>query len=264
MDALLQTEKPKEKRTPIAREHQSRHDYAEGTLHKLAFEHPALLLFLSPEWRAAKVSKSRSHLADAIGDLGEDHPTVTMFLACFVELARRGYIELKSSMSAWDHADGEGIWVTKKAPQIPASGVVAELFNCISHAHAPVQEIIRRFQERCYRDLWAMHTSIGEAEAKAYGYLLRQTWPKAGFSGWLARLGVGEDTQTVWVRNGLKARAARQAISILRRHIDEFQREAPKKYEKLCRNIMEGMISQGKPRPNPLFRLPHLRRHPAH
>ncbi|MEE9198618.1 MAG: hypothetical protein V3U26_02350 [Dehalococcoidia bacterium] len=263
MNALPQMEATKERGATAVRGPWAKPIYTEGVLRRLAFEHPALLIFLSPREQEAKKSKSHPGLSGAFEDSGMDHPAITMFLACFVELERRGYIELRSSVATWGHPNGGGVWVTKKAPCGTVSGVAIELFNCISHAHALVQEIVRKFNRNHSQEAWVLHANIGEEEAKAFGYLLRQTWPKAGPWRWLARLGVGEDTQTIWVRNGLKARAARQAISILRGHIDEFRRKAPKLYEELHHSIVAGMVSESSPSPHPTFRLPHLRRRPA-
>ena len=242
----------------------TKHAFNKGGLRRLALERPALLFFLSRGEDGTKRSKAPTDPGMEPTSHGSAHPTVTTFLACFIELERRGYIELRPSISPWSRPGGDGIWATKKTPMVPGSGMTVELFNCISHAYSPVQDIIRKFLQNDPENPWDLCIRIGQREAKAYGYLLRQTWPKAGIFRWLARLGLREETQTVWVRNGLKVRAARQASLILKEHISEFQRRAPMLYKGLCQSIMDGMVLRGSQSAHLTIRLPHLRRRPAH
>ena len=226
-----------------------------GVLRKIAFEHPAMVFFLSCQSRVKKRMTSAT----------QEHPTITMLLACFTELERRGYIELRAAAPTWVNRTPEETWAIKKIPQLHRSGIAVELFNCMSHTHAAVQGIVRKFLMRYRQNPWDLYLNIGSGEAKAYGYLTRQIWPKNGIGKCISLMGVGSDTQTIWVRNELKVRAARQASLVLKSHIDELRRKAPALYRGLRDDIIAAMSvrqsSKGSQRP---VLLPQLRRRHAH
>ncbi|MFQ5872684.1 MAG: hypothetical protein ACE5JL_02635 [Dehalococcoidia bacterium] len=223
-----------------------------------------MVMYLSSIEQAGEASKLRFRDFHGLVASEEDNPTVTVLMASLTELERRRHIDLMPPLSTWRHPGVDGVWATKRVSQIHGAGIPIELFNCISHAHVPVQVLVKRFLERYSQDPWSICRSIGRREAKAYGYLLRQTWPKSGLQRLLTRLGLGEDTQTVWVVNRLKARAARQASLIIRQQIDAYRRKAPQLYEALCRAITEGLAARQPANPHHAIRLPHLRKQPAH
>jgi hypothetical protein len=228
----------------------------DGALRKIAFEHPALAFFLSGQDRVKR----------RMVNVTQEHPTITLFLACFTELERQGYIELTASSPASVHRSQEETWAIKNIPQLHRTGIAVELFNCMSHTHAAVQDIVRKFLTRYFQNPWDLWLNIGSGEAKAYGYLTRQIWPKSGIGKWLSLTGVGSDTQTIWVRNELKVRAARQVALVLKSDIDELRRRAPALYRRLRDDIVDAISSSRQP-PKGLQRpvwLPQFRRRPAH
>lgn len=242
----------------------SRQEFNQGALRKLAFERPALLLFCSSWRQKAEESSLYSSFASHSESRGPDHPAVTVFLASFVELERRGCIEIGPPLSIWSRKNIEGVCATKKIPQVQGSGMAVELFDCISHAYSPVQEIVKKFLASYRKDPWNLHTAIGESEAKAFGYLVRQMWPATGIRGWLGQLGLGSDIETIWARNGLKARAAGQALRILRSHIEEFLQNSSGLYRGLRQSILEGMALGETGVTQHTGRFLHLRKRHAH
>ena len=231
---------------------------------KLAFEHPALVLCYPRLKQAIDVS-SLCHIPGRdSGARGPNHPTVTMFLASFVELERRGLIELGPSASRGARRDHEGVWATKKSTQCQGTGTAAQVFNSINHGHSPVEDVVARFLKSYSRNPWSLALLIGIEEARDYGYIIRQTWPARGIKGWLSRLGFCDDIQSVWVRNGLKSRDAKQAYRILRVHMDEFRSKAHGIYNALSESILEGIHRGGEPTFRRIIKLPLLRKRLAH
>lgn len=249
MTATTVTKQEKEIDKPEAHKYgHSIAEFNEGALRRLAYEHPALLLYIIGNESSSS----------------EESRTVTMLLASLVELERRGYIDMRPAVPTRREIYAGGVWVTKKVPQVLGSGIAVDLFRCIHHAHAQVQAVISRYIEKYSNDPWSLVSSIGQRDAKAYGYIYRQVWPRTGLSGLLARMGLGGDTKTIWVQNGLKGRAARQASLILKEHIEEFKRRAPELYRGIRRDIVEGLTSRKTSSPHYSFRLPHLIKRPAH
>jgi hypothetical protein len=249
MKVATATKRNKEQDQLQVRNHNpSNAKFNKGALRRLAYEHPALLLYI----------------------IGNDSPsseesrTVTILLASLVELQSRGYIEMNPAAPTRQDLDNGGIWITKKVPQVLGAGLAVDLFECVSNAHAQVQEVIGKFVEKHSSNPWTLVSSIGQREAKAYGYIFRQEWPKTGLGGLLARMGMGPDTKTIWVRNQLKVRAARQASLILRERIEEFKRRAPRLYREIRNDIVESLTSRKSSGRQLSFRLPQVKKQPAH
>lgn len=231
---------------------------------KLAFEHPALVLCYPHLKQAIDVSRLCYVPDRDSGARGPNHPTATMFLASFIELERRGLIDLGPSASRGARRDHEGVWATKKSTQCQGVGTAAKVFNCITHGHSQVEDVVARFLKSYTRNPWSLALYIGIEEAKSYGYITRQTWPARGIKGLLSRLGLCDDIQAVWVRNGLKSRDAKQASRLLRVHMDEYRSKRPGIYDALSESILEGMHRGEEPAHRRIIRLPLLRKRLAH
>ena len=231
---------------------------------KLAFEHPALVLCYPRLKKAIDVSRLCYIPERDSGARGPNHPTATMFLSSFIELERRGLIDLGPSASRGVRKDHEGVWATKKSTQCQGVGTAAKVFNCITHGHSQVEDVVARFLKSYTHNPWSLALYIGIEEAKSYGYITRQTWPARGIKGWLSRLGLCDDIQTVWVRNGLKSRDAKQASRLLRVHMDEYRSKRPGIYDALSESILEGMHRGEEPAHRRIIRLPLLRKRLAH
>ena len=231
---------------------------------KLAFEHPALVLCYPHLKQAIDVSRLCYVPDRDSGARGPNHPTATMFLASFIELERRGLIDLGPSASRGARRDHEGVWATKKSTQCQGVGTAAKVFNCITHGHSQVEDVVARFLKSYTRNPWSLALYIGIEEAKSYGYITRQTWPARGIKGLLSRLGLCDDIQAVWVRNGLKSRDAKQASRLLRVHMDEYRSKRPGIYDALSESILEGMHRGEEPAHRRIVRLPLLRKRLAH
>ena len=128
----------------------------------------------------------------------------------------------------------------------------------------PMTEINTAARQEGVRLINFRHEQACALAAQAYGYITRQTWPVRGIRGWLSRLGFCGDIQTVWVRNGLKSRDAKQASRLLRVHMDEYRSKAQGIYNALSESILEGMHRGEEPASRRIIRLPLLRKRLAH
>ena len=231
---------------------------------KLAFERPALALCYPSLKHSTDASKLAVQSLKDPGSHGPAHPTVTVLLASLVELERRGLIGIGGSASRTDPSEREVIWATKKAPYCPGEGTSAELFNCIAHGHSPLEDVVAKYFRDHPQDPWTLASYLGIQEAKWYGYLTWQMWPAKGIKGWLSHMGLAEDVQTLWVRDGLKVREATQASRLMRVHIDEFRSKAPALYEALRSSILEAVHKLEEPVAHRIIKLPHLTKRLAH
>ena len=233
---------------PAWKKNRSNTEFSRGALRRLAYEHPALLLYIMGNESSSS----------------EENRTVTILLASLVELASRGYIDMKSAAPSPSDLYNGGVWITKKVPQVLGTGLAVDLFECVSNARAQVREVIGKVVDKNSSNPWALVSSLGQREAKAYGYIFRQEWPKTGLGGLFARMGMGPDTKTIWVKNQLKVRAARQASLILKERMEEFKRRAPQLYREIRKDIVESLTSRKASSPHYNFKLPQLRKRPAH
>lgn len=201
---------------------------------KIAFERPALALCYPSLKHASAASNLMSKSALSADKKGPGHSTVTLLLSSLVELERRDMIAIGTSTLLASRKEAGGIWVTKKVPHCPGKGMSSDLFDCITHGYSSLDDVIvRYFRDFFRKDPWTLASTLGIEEAKAYGYLTTQQWPSRGIKGLLCRLGLVNDIQTLWVRDGRKVREATLASRLLRIHMDEFRLRA--------RGLFEGM-----------------------
>ena len=209
---------------------------------RIAFERPALALCY-PSLKSASASPQ---LDVGFGKdserKGPRHSTVTLVLSSFVELERRDMIAIGSSIFMAGRGETGGIWVTKKVPTCPGKGMVADIFNCITHGYSILEEVIARyFRDYYHQDPWTLASTLGLEEARAYGYVISQQWPASGVKRLLSRLGLSSDIETLWVRDGMKIREAMQASRLLMTHIDEFRTSSRGTYEGMRLSIAEAI-----------------------
>lgn len=159
------------------------------------------------------------------------------------------------------HGGTGGIWVTKKVASCSGKGMSVDLFNCIAHGYAALEEVVARYFRDYYRqDPWTLAQTLGMEEARAYGYVTSQQWPVSGVKRLLSRFGLSSDVQTLWVRDGMKIREATQASRLLRIHIDEFRANARGIYEGMRLGIAEAIDKLDEHLTPGIIRLPLLKK----
>ena len=228
---------------------------------KIAFERPALALCYPSLKHASPAAELTARSEKDAGRKGLNHPTVTLLLSSLIELERRDMIAIGTSTFRANRGEAGGIWVTKKVPNCPGSGMSSDLFHCITHGYSSLEDVLARYFRDCFRqDPWTLASTLGMQEAKAYGYLTTQQWPVTGIKGFLSRIGLSSDIQTLWVRDGLKVREATQASRLLRIHIDEFRTRARDLYEGMRVGIAESINKMDEHLTPRVIRLPKLKK----
>lgn len=228
---------------------------------RIAFERPALA-FCYPSLKSASPSPQLDvRFGKDSEKKGPNHPTVTLVLSSFVELERRDMIAIGSSAFMAGRGETSGMWVTKKVASCPGKGMSVDLFNCITHGYSALEDVVARYFRDYYRqDPWTLAPTLGRQEARAYGYVTSQQWPAPGVKRFLSRFGISSDVQTLWVRDGMKAREATQASRLLRIHVDEFRANSRSIYEGMRLGIANAIDKLDEHLTPGIIRLPLLKK----
>lgn len=228
---------------------------------RIAFERPALALCYPSLNSASASPRLNIRFGKDSERKGPNHPTVTLVLSSFVELERRDMIAIGSSTFMAGRGEAGGMWVTKKVPSCPGKGMVADLFNCITHGYSALEEVVARYFRDYYRqDPWTLASVLGAEEARAYGYVISQQWPASRVKRMMSRFGLSSDVETYWVKDGVKVREATQAARLLRVHIDEFRANSRGIYEGMRLGIEDAINKLDEHLTPGIIRLPLLKK----
>ena len=118
---------------------------------KIAFERPALALCYPSLKHASPAAGLTARSEKDAGRKGANHPTVTLLLSSLIELERRDMIAIGASTFRANRGEAGGIWVTKKVPHCPGSGMSSDLFHCITHGYSPLEDVLARYFRDCFQ-----------------------------------------------------------------------------------------------------------------